>query len=97
MPRGRPTRLTVALTPAERATLHAWLRSTTIPVGRARRGRIILLVAQGLPISQVAQTVGMARHHVYKWIARFQAQGIAGLLDQPRHGAAQRQWRGEEG
>ena len=47
MARGRPTSLTIDLTPAERQTLLVWQRSTTIPSGRARRGRIILLVADG--------------------------------------------------
>lgn len=96
MPRGRPTHLTVALTPQQRATLHAWQRSTTIPIGRARRGRILLLMAEGLPISQVARLVGLNRRFVYKWVARFQAQGVLGLYDRPRHGAVPRQWAREE-
>ncbi len=42
MARGRTTALTIRLTPAERRTLLAWQRATTIPAGLARRGRIIL-------------------------------------------------------
>src|SRR5262249_14123838 len=45
MPRGRKTALTIQLTRRERQTLMAWQRSTTIPAGLARRGRIILLLA----------------------------------------------------
>ena len=45
MARGRKTSLTIRLTPAQRQTLLEWQRSTTIPAGRARRGRIILLMA----------------------------------------------------
>lgn len=94
MPRGRTTTLTVHLTPAERATLHAWQRSSTLPVGLARRGRIILLLAEGRPILQIARVVGIARHRVYKWIARFQGEGLAGLHDRPRPGRTHQQ--GEE-
>ena len=53
--------LTIRLAADERHTLLAWQRSTTIPAGRARRGRIILLVADGVPISHIADTVGISR------------------------------------
>src|SRR6266568_9643105 len=81
MARGRKTSLTIRLTPAERRTLQAWQRATTISAGRARRGRIILLVADGIPISDVAATVGISRRFVYKWVQRFLAQGLEGLAD----------------
>ena len=86
MARGRTTSLTIHLTPAERQTLLAWQRSTTIPAGRARRGRIILLVADGIPIAHVAATVGISRRFVYKWAHRFLKQGIEGLADKPGRG-----------
>lgn len=84
MPRGRPTRLTIRLTPDDRQTLEAWQRSLTMPQGHARRGRIILLVEQGARIGEIAHAVGLSRRHVYKWVARFQAQGCEGLADRPR-------------
>ena len=83
MARGRTTALTIRLTPAERQTLRAWQRATTIAAGRARRGRIILLVADGMPISDVAAIVGISRRFVYKWVQRFLEQGIEGLTDKP--------------
>jgi len=83
MVRGRPTSLTIHLTPTERQTLLAWQRSTTIPSGRARRGRIILLVADGVPIAHVAAVVGISRRFVYKWVQRFLEQGVEGLADKP--------------
>ena len=51
----------------------------------ARRGRIILLVADGVPIAHVAATVGISRRHVYKWAQRFLKEGLQGLTAQPRH------------
>ena len=88
---GRRTRLRIVLTPAERATLEAWQRSTTLPAALARRGRILLLLAAGLSITTVAARVGFTRPHVYKWVRRFQAQGLAGLIEQPRHRMKRRQ------
>ena len=86
MARGRKTALTMHLTVDQRQTLLAWQRSTTIPAGRARRGRIILLLADGVPISYIATTVGLSRRFVYKWVRRFLAEGVAGLADKPGRG-----------
>ena len=61
MARGRKTSLTIRLTPAERRTLLAWQRATTISAGLARRARIILLLADGVTITDIAATVGITR------------------------------------
>ena len=53
MARGRTTALTIHLTPAQRQTLLTWQRATTVPAGLARRGRLILLVADGVPITDI--------------------------------------------
>ena len=86
MARGRKTSLTIRLTPAERQKLLAWQRSTTIPAGRARRGRVILLMADRVPISHIAAMVGINRRFVYKWVQRFLQAGLEGLADQPGRG-----------
>ena len=86
MARGRTTTLTIRLTPSERQTLLAWQRATTIAAGRARRGRIILLVADRVPIAQISATVGISRRFVYKWVQRFLEKGLEGLADQPGRG-----------
>ena len=87
MARGRTTALMIRLTPAERRTLLAWQRATTIAAGRARRGRIILLVAERMPITQIAATVGISRRFIYKWVQRFVAKGLEGLTDKPGRGS----------
>lgn len=86
MVRGRKTNLVVDLTPEERHTLESWQRSTTIRAGLARRGRIILLMAEGASISHVSRTVGIRRRFIYKWVDRFQDQGVTGLTDKPGRG-----------
>ena len=68
--------------------LLVWQRSTTtISAGHARRGRMLLFVADGVPITDVAATVGISRRHVYKWVQRFLEQGLVGLTDKPGHGS----------
>ena len=84
MPRGRKTSFTPRLTPAERQTLMEWQRATSVPYGVARRGRIMLLLADGMTITDIAAMVGMSRKHIYKWIHRFVQQGVEGLTDKPR-------------
>jgi hypothetical protein len=86
MARGRKTSLTIRLTPAQRRTLLAWQRATTIRAGLARRGRMILLMADGVPISNIAATVGISRRFVYKWVQRFLEQGVAGLANKSARG-----------
>jgi CRP-like cAMP-binding protein len=92
MARGRKTSLTIRLTLAERQTLLAWQRATALRAGLVRRARIILLLADGVTITDIAATVGLSRRHTYKWIQRFMQEGLAGLGDKPgrrRHGLLQ--------
>ena len=86
MARGRRTSLTIRVAARERQALLAWQRSTTIPAGMARRGRVILLMADRVPISHIADIVGISRRFVYKWVQRFQQAGLAGLADKPGRG-----------
>jgi Homeodomain-like domain-containing protein len=81
MARGRKTALILRLTPAERRTLLSWQRATTISAGLARRGRIILLRADGMTITAIAATVGLSRRHTYRWLQRFVQEGLPGLED----------------
>lgn len=89
MARGRKTSLTIRLLAEECHMLLAWQRSTTIAAGRARRGRMVLLLADGVPISHIADTVGISRRFVYKWIKRFLQYRIDGLTDQQGRGRRQ--------
>jgi len=97
MARGRTTEVQVSLTAQDRQTLEHWQRSPSMPVGRVRRGQIVLLLDAGASVSATARTVGISRRFVYKWVRRFLAQGVAGLMDQSRpgrRGAAQARGEG---
>jgi Winged helix-turn helix len=85
MARGRKTSFTIRLTPAERLTLLTWQRATTISAGVARRARLLVLLADGMTITEAAATVGLSRRHSYKWLRRFVQEGLAGLHEHPRH------------
>jgi hypothetical protein len=86
MASGRKTALTIRLTPAQRQLLLARQRATGIPAGDARRARIILLLADRMPITAIAANVGISRRHVYKWVQRFGEEGMEGLADKPGRG-----------
>jgi transposase len=87
MARGRTSALVMQLSPAERATLEHWQRSTTMAAGLVRRGRMILLLADRHSHSQVAQLVGVQRSVVRQWAKRFLADRLDGLSDAPGRGA----------
>jgi transposase-like protein len=74
----RKTNLTLLLSPEERQTLESWQRSTTIRAGLAKRGRIILLLSEGVPISEVSRRGGIRRRFIHKWAKRFQEKGSVG-------------------
>ena len=55
--------------------------------GRVRdRLRAIALVASGETVPEVARRMEVSESFLRKWIHRFNAQGPAGLRDQPRSG-----------
>jgi len=81
-----PTMPPLAITDAERAELQRRVRAHTTPQRAAKRARIVLLSADGLPNRQIAPIVGMNQHTVSHWRHRFEAERLAGLEDRPRPG-----------
>jgi len=58
----------------------------SVPSGLAKRARMVLLAADGVPNAQIARTVGVSRPTVIGWRDRYQHGGIKALEDQPRSG-----------
>ena len=81
-----PTVPPLAITDAERAELNRRVRAHTTPQRAARRARIVLLAANGLPNRQIAPIVGMNEHTVAQWRGRFERERLAGLTDRKRPG-----------
>jgi len=61
-------------------------RSSSVRAGLAQRARIVLLAAEGVSNTVIAQRVGVSRPTVIGWRERYQARGLAGLEDEPRTG-----------
>lgn len=82
---GRPKAL-LELTDDERATLTRWARRAKSSQALALRSKIVLASAEGLMNKDVAARLGVAAHTVAKWRARFVAERLDGLTDEPRPG-----------
>jgi hypothetical protein len=87
MARGRTSPSVIDLSPDARQTLHRWQRSTTLAAGLARRGRMILRLADRHSPAHVAQAVGIQPGVVRKWARRCLAQRLEGRSDAPGRGA----------
>jgi transposase len=68
----------------EQESLRALVKSADTPASVATRARIVLWRAEGRPKKEIAALAGVSRPTVDLWLARYAAEGIAGLLDQPR-------------
>src|SRR6266511_5479935 len=79
-----PTIPPLVITKEERAELQRRVRAHTTPQHAAKRARIVLLAADGLPNRQIAPIVGMNQHTVAQWRRRFELERLAGLTDRKR-------------
>ena len=84
--RGRPVKK-ITLTPAVERQLKSMVRSRSLPQGLARRSRIVLMAAEGMSNTDIAQHLGLSRPTVGLWRKRFLEQGLMGLYDELRPGA----------
>jgi transposase len=76
----------LVLREGDRNRLGDLARLPSVPSGLARRARIVLLAADGVPNAQIARTVGVSRPTVIGWRERYQVGGIRALEDEPRSG-----------
>jgi transposase len=76
----------LVITDAERAELQRRVRAHTTPQRTAKRARVVLLAADGIPNRQIAPMVGMNQHTVAQWRRRFETERLAGLEDRKRPG-----------
>ena len=78
--------VTVDLPPDDREILESWLRAPSMSAGLARRARIVLLAADGVPVKGIVERVGVSKPTVIGWKKRYAAEGIGGLGDRPKPG-----------
>jgi len=82
---GRP-REPIVLSEEEREQLNGIANSRSLPHGLARRANIVLLAADGMPNSAIAERVNLSPQMVCKWRKRYLRQGLPGLHDELRPG-----------
>jgi transposase len=64
----------------DRARLEAIVADRNCRQKHAERARIVLLTAEGLGTLSIMRQAGCAKATVWRWQARFMAEGVAGLL-----------------
>ena len=74
----------------DQAVLRRWANATQAPATLVRRAKILLLAAQGVANTQIAERLGVSRPTVIAWRKRYAHQGLtAQLADRPRRGRPQ--------
>src|SRR5687767_10978746 len=89
MPRLR-TPIRITLSEDERLELERRARALTATHRSVVRAKVILLLSEGMTVSDVARTVGYRRRIVRKWAWRFVEKRLKGLEDLPRSGCPAR-------
>ena len=72
--------ITVDVSAADRARLEAVVVDRNSPQKHVWRARIILATAEGLGTVAIMRRTGKSKPCVWRWQARFMAEGVAGLL-----------------
>src|SRR5215213_11652371 len=76
----------IELSDEERVQLEAWMRRRTSAQALAQRARIVLLAAEGLKNTEIAERLAVNRAMAAKWRSRFAEHRLDGLTDEPRPG-----------
>ena len=76
----------LVLREGDRRKLADLARLPSVPSGLAKRARMVLLAADGIPNAEIARTVGVSRPTVIGWRDRYARGGIRALDDEPRSG-----------
>lgn len=69
-----------------RGELDRLASSRTAQTRMVERAEIVLGCAQGRPVKEIAQQLGIRPNTVIDWCKRFEAEGMEGLHDRPRSG-----------
>src|ERR1700756_1337507 len=59
-----------------------------LTVAEARYQAVLAVIRDGLSISQVAEKVGVSRQTLHAWLARYEAEGLEGLVDRSHRPAS---------
>src|SRR5215218_672288 len=73
-------RVAIRLEPEDRARLESLVAGRNTPQKQVYRARIVLLTADGVGTMEIMRRSGQSKPTVWRWQARFAAEGVAGLL-----------------
>jgi transposase len=78
------------ISPADLATLRRWSSATHAPAVLVQRAKLLLLAAEGVANTEIAERLGISRPTVIAWRKRYCREGLTGqLADRPRRGRPQ--------
>jgi transposase len=72
--------ITVEVSAADRARLRAIVADRNSPQKHVWRAAIVLATAEGCGTAEIMRRAGVSKPCVWRWQARFMAEGVAGLL-----------------
>ena len=73
-----------AISPGDQAVLRRWANAPQAPAVLVQRSRILLLAAEGVANSEIAERLGVSRPTVIAWRKRYAREGLtAQLADRP--------------
>jgi hypothetical protein len=74
----------------DQAVLRRWANAAQAPAALVRRAKILLLAAEGVANSEIAERLEVSRPTVIAWRKRYGREGLTGqLVDRPRLGRPQ--------
>ena len=72
------------IAPEDRAVLRRWSSATQAPAALVQRAKILLLAAEGVTNTEIAERLGVSRPTVIAWRKRYVREGLtAQLADRP--------------
>jgi transposase len=85
-----PSAAALPITPDDLATLRRWAGATQAPATLVQRARLLLLAAEGVANTEIAERLGVSRPTVIAWRKRYTREGLShGLADRHRRGRPQ--------
>jgi transposase len=85
-----PSAAALPVAPDDLTSLGHWASATQAPAVLVWRARLLLLAAEGVSNTEIAERLGVSRPTVIAWRQRYVREGLTGrLADRPRRGRPQ--------
>jgi transposase len=85
-----PSAAALPVAPDDLTSLRHWASATQAPAVLVQRAKLLLLAAEGVTNTEIAERLGISRPTVITWRRRYVREGLSGrLADRPRRGRPQ--------